>query len=54
MKLPHNCHEKFREGDPKTFGKRVTSTSENQHAHTLIPLDATARKRKEQASYYLE
>ena len=49
-----NYHEKFRERDLKAFGKRVTSTGKNQHAHTHIPIDATARKRKEQASYYLE
>ena len=49
-----NYHEKFRERDLKAFGKRVTSTGKNQHAHTYIPIDATARKRKEQASYYLE
>ena len=50
----HNYHEKFRERDLKTFGKRVTSTSKNQHAHTHIPIDATSKKRKEQASYFLE
>ena len=45
----HNYQEKFQERDLMTFGKRVTSTSKNRHAHTHIPIVENARKMNKQA-----